>query len=81
VAASVTLSWAASSGATSYEYCYDASNDNSCTSGWLGAGTARQVVVSGLPRNTSHYWQVRATNGAGTRLANNGTWWKFTTAH
>ena len=75
----LTLSWGSSSGATSYEYCVDTSNDNTCAGAWLSTGTARQVVVSNLPRRTTHYWQVRALNANGTRLANGGTWWKFTT--
>jgi hypothetical protein len=80
IATSVTLSWAASSDATSYEYCADTSNDNACAASWQSAGTARQVVVGGLSRSTAYYWQVRARNGAGTTVANGGSWWKFTTA-
>ena len=76
---SLTLSWAASSGAASYEYCVDTSNDSACAGSWLSTGTTRQAAVSGLPRRTAHYWQVRARNASGTTLANGGTWWKFTT--
>ena len=42
-------------------------------------GTTRQAALSGLPRSTAHYWQVRSRNATGTTLANGGTWWKFTT--
>ena len=76
---SLTLTWASSTGATSYEYCVDTSNDNACAGTWLSTGSALQAAAGGLPRRTAHYWQVRARNAAGTTLANGGTWWKFTT--
>jgi len=76
---SLTLSWAASTGATSYEYCVDTTNDNACAGTWISAGTARQAAISGLAKKVAHYWQVRARNASGTTLANGGTWWKFTT--
>ena len=37
VPTSTTLSWAASSGVSSYEYCYDTSNDNACST-WINNG-------------------------------------------
>jgi hypothetical protein len=74
------LSWAASTGATRYEYCVDTINDNVCNTSWIGTGTARSVTIGGLGSLTAHYWQVRAVNAAGTTLANAGAWWKFTTA-
>jgi hypothetical protein len=80
VATSVVLSWTASSGAASYEYCYDTSNDNACAGSWQNAGTLRRAAIAGLLRNTTYFWQVRARNTAGTTSANNGTWWRFTTA-
>jgi subtilisin family serine protease len=76
---SLTVSWAASTGVTRYEVCYDRTNDNVCSGTWLSAGTARSLAVSGLARGTRYYWQVRAVNTAGTTLANAGTWWSFTT--
>ena len=42
-----TLSWTASSGATSYEYCYDTSNNSACNASWICAG-ATSVGLSGL---------------------------------
>jgi hypothetical protein len=35
---SLTLSWASSTGATSYEYCVDTTNDNACAGTWISAG-------------------------------------------
>ena len=37
---SPTLSWGASAGATSYEYCYDTTNDDACDGVWVSTGTA-----------------------------------------
>ncbi len=75
-----TLTWGTSSGATSYEYCYDTSNDNACSS-WTSIGTNTSVTLSGLSLNTTYYWQVRAANSFGTTYANGvaSTFWSFTT--
>ena len=75
-----TLSWGSSIGATSYEYCYDDSNDASC-SGWISTGTSRSVGLSGLEPDTTYYWQVRANNSEGTTFANGSStaFWSFTT--
>jgi hypothetical protein len=77
---SPTLSWGTSTGATSYEYCYDTSNDNSCT-GWTSTGSAISVALSGLNEGTTYYWQVRAKNTGGTTYANGSetAYWSFTT--
>jgi hypothetical protein len=74
---SVTLSWAASTRATSYEYCI-ALTTATCTT-WKSTGTARTATVTGLTKNKSYYWQVRARNSGGTTLSAT-TFWKFTTA-
>jgi hypothetical protein len=75
-----TLSWGTSSGATSYEYCYDTTNDSAC-SGWTNNGAATSVGLSGLSATTTYYWHVRAVNGFGTTYTNgSGTaFWSFTT--
>lgn len=77
---SVTLSWDASTNAASYEYCYDTTNDNTCTA-WIGAGAAQSAGLSGLSAGTTYYWHVRA-NGSGTTYANGSAmaFWNFTTA-
>jgi len=75
---SVTLSWAESSAATSYEYCIDTVNNNSCDTSWTPT-TALDAVVSGLASNTLYYWQVRARNGSAPIEANASAWWSFTT--
>jgi hypothetical protein len=74
---SLTLSWAASTYATSYEYCI-ALTTASCTN-WKSTGTARTAAVTGLTKNKAYYWQVRAKNVGGTTLSSS-TFWKFTTA-
>ncbi len=74
---SVTLTWVASTRATSYEYCI-ALTTTACTT-WKSTGTARTAAVTGLTKNKAYYWQVRAKNSAGTTLSSS-TFWKFTTA-
>ncbi|MCE7983334.1 MAG: hypothetical protein DYG89_19345 [Caldilinea sp. CFX5] len=75
----VNLQWGASSNATSYEYCIDTSNNNTCNATWLNIGAATSVRPAGLAGGTTYYWQVRAVNVTNTTLANGGTWWSFRT--
>jgi hypothetical protein len=74
---SLVLSWAASTYATSYEYCV-ALTTATCTN-WKSTGSARTATVSSLLKGKSYYWQVRAKNPGGTTLSAS-TFWKFTTA-
>ncbi|PKO16090.1 MAG: hypothetical protein CVU39_08660 [Chloroflexi bacterium HGW-Chloroflexi-10] len=78
----VTLSWEAASGATSYKYCYDSTNDNSCNN-WKSNGTSTTKTISGLSIETTYYWHVKAMNDAdGTYTYANGNstaFWSFTT--
>ncbi|RJP48080.1 MAG: DNRLRE domain-containing protein [Anaerolineaceae bacterium] len=75
-----TLTWGTSTGATSYEYCYDTSNDNAC-SGWTSNGTSTSKALSGLSQYTTYYWHVRAVNAIGARYSNGSStaFWSFTT--
>jgi Putative Ig domain/IPT/TIG domain/F5/8 type C domain/NedA-like, galactose-binding domain len=73
----VTLAWQTSSGATSYEYCVDATNNNACDGSWVSVGTQTTANVSAAA-NTTSWWQVRARNATGTTDATGG-WWTFTT--
>ncbi len=79
VSASPTLSWAASTGATSYEYCYDTTNNDSCN-GWASNGTSTSRTISGLNDGTTYYWHVRALNAGGTTYADGSAsaFWSFT---
>jgi hypothetical protein len=79
VGASVTLSWQAAPGATSYEYCLDTIDDNVCAGFWVPVGLALSVQVNNLAPASSYSWQVRALNANGTTSANVATWWGFTT--
>jgi uncharacterized repeat protein (TIGR02543 family) len=74
-----TLSWGSSTGATSYEYCYDVTNNSTCGGPWVGVGTNISVTLSSLNRGTTYYWQVRAVSASGTTYADGDTWWQFTT--
>ena len=71
------LSWGSSTGATSYEYCLDTTNDAACTTSWIS--TPDTAVIVNMVGNTTYFWQVRARNAAGTTDANGGTWWSFST--
>lgn len=81
VSLSPVLSWNPSTNATRYEYCYDTSNDGSC-SNWISTGTNTYAGLSGLQQVTSYYWQVRSWNGTyGPTYANGNAsaHWGFTT--
>jgi subtilisin family serine protease len=72
----LTLSWVASKGATTYEYCL-AMSASQCTK-WTSVGNKLNVTVNNLQRNKTYFWQVRAKNSVGTTVATGGVW-KFTT--
>jgi hypothetical protein len=72
----VTLKWAASTRATSYEYCI-ALTQAACTR-WKSVGTKTTVAVSGLTKGKAYFWQVRAKNAGGTTISSAG-YRKFTT--
>jgi subtilisin family serine protease len=71
---SIVLAWGSTSGATSYEYCIDATNDSACTGGWTSAGSSTSATVT-LEHATAYFWQVRAVNTGGPAEADSGTWW------
>jgi hypothetical protein len=75
-----TLNWGAALNATSYEYCYDTTNDNLCGVSWINTGTTTWKSLSDLKPYTNYYWQVRAVNSTGVTYADGGTWWSFKTA-
>jgi uncharacterized protein YcfL len=77
---SLTLSWGASAGATSYQVCYDTTNDNACAS-WTSTGIATSKILNGLSLQTTYYWHVRAANSGGTTYANGSptAFWSFRT--
>jgi hypothetical protein len=76
----LTLGWAASAGATSYQYCIDTTNNDTCdNNAWNGVSTGTSANLTNLLENTTFYWQIRAVNDDGTTYANSGTWWSFET--
>ena len=76
LAGSLTLTWGASTAATSYEVCVDTTNDAACAGTWQSAGASASFGLSGLSAGT-YYWQVRAVNSTGTAMADGGAWWSF----
>jgi Flp pilus assembly protein TadG len=77
----VTLTWGTSADATSYEFCYDTTNDNACSS-WVTNGALTSIQISGLAASTTYYWHVRAVNASGTTYSNGAptAFWSFTTS-
>src|SRR4030042_4700397 len=80
ISTSPTLSWGSSSGAYSYWYCYDTTNNGSCEGSWINVGPNRNVALSGLSPGITYYWQVYAYNFINNTFSNGGEWWSFTTA-
>ena len=73
-----TLSWETSDSADSYEYCYDSTDDDECTSSWMDNDVNTSIALTDLTPDTTYYWQVRAVSSADSTYANNGVWWSFT---
>jgi aqualysin 1 len=77
VSTSPTLTWNASSGASSYE-AQVATDSGFANLVWDQSGlSTTSTSVSGLAGNTTYYWRVNASNGGGT-----SPWsavWSFTT--
>jgi hypothetical protein len=69
---SVTLSWGASNGAASYEYCL--SGSASCSS-WTSNGASTSVTLHDLTGGATFYWQIRAKDGGDNVIA----YWQFST--
>jgi hypothetical protein len=77
---SLTLYWGGGENATSFEYCYDTTNDNAC-SNWTSTGMVPRVDLSGLSYATTYYWHARAINSFGTTYSDglDTAFWSFTT--
>ncbi|MFZ4718478.1 MAG: S8 family serine peptidase [Ilumatobacteraceae bacterium] len=77
---SLTFSWAGSSGATSYQLCFDTVRNGACSTSWVTVGNATKWTASNLLATTTYEWQVRAVNASGVTDANAGTWWSLSTS-
>jgi hypothetical protein len=82
---SVTLSWGASNGAASYEYCL---SDSASCSSWISNGGSTSVTLHDLTGGATFYWQVRAKDGGDSVIAYadglggvEGVYWNFTTSN
>lgn len=78
VSTSPTLSWNASSGATSYRLQVSTSSAFSTLTIDQSGITTTSLAISGLASGTIYYWRVNATNSAGT--SDWSSVWSFTTA-
>lgn len=74
---SVTLSWGQSAGATQYLVCIGL--DQGCST-FDRSYSGTNVKFVGLASGTTYYWQVKAVNGSGETVADDGTAWSFTTS-
>ncbi len=77
VATNPTLSWNASTGATSYRLQVSTSSTFSTTVYDRSGITGTSQQVAGLANNTLYYWRVNATNAGGT--SSYSSTWSFTT--
>lgn len=77
---SPSLAWESSNGATSYDYCYDTTNDNACST-WIPNSDHNSITLSNLQGGTQYFWHVRANNSYGTTYSNGSdiAFWSFTT--
>ena len=87
VSVTPTLTWTASSGVTTYDYCISTSSSSCAGTAplgtWTTAGTNTTATFgSSLGGFTTYYWQVRA-NGSPAAFADGGSlttgYWSFTT--
>jgi hypothetical protein len=63
---SLTLTWAASAGATSYDLCLDVTPNTTCDGAWVSVGTMTSWPLVGLTPGAIYSWHVRAMNADGT---------------
>lgn len=77
---SVTLAWANSDGAISYEYCLDTIDNDECDVSWKSTDSEAFVNLDSLTTGTTYFWQVRADNFEDITYSDSANWWSFTTA-
>ena len=77
VATNLTLTWNASSGATSYRVQVSTDAGFAATVVDQSNITATSCTINSLASNTAYYWHVNATNSGGTSTYS--TAWSFTT--
>ena len=74
--AGLTLVWGTSSGASTYEYCLDQTDNDACDLGsWAPTGANTNVFLSNLLPSVTYSWQVRARNTIA--VTEGGPWWTF----
>jgi predicted secreted protein len=73
------LDWEDSTGASSYQFCYDTTLDGICTGSWISTGATSQVGPLNFAGGATYEWQVKALNSSGTTDADDGVYWTFST--
>jgi hypothetical protein len=75
------ISWTSSSGATSYAYCYDTTDNDTCNGSWVNVGNTLSANITLANANTTYYWEVRSIKGNNYAWAggNDISWRHFTT--
>lgn len=76
----LTFDWEDSSGADTYQYCFDNKSSGPCDGTWYDTDTSSQgTPPEPLLNNRVYRWQARATGPGGTTYANGGGMWIFGT--
>jgi hypothetical protein len=75
----ITLTWDASSNATSYQYCINTIASCTTPAKWISNRTKTSVNLRNLTKGVKYYWQVRSINATGITYANGRStaWWSF----
>jgi alpha-tubulin suppressor-like RCC1 family protein len=76
------LSWSSAANATGYQVCLGTAPGVCNTLNWQNVGNVLNWTINiALQPAAPYWWQVRAVNGSGQTLANDGQWWYFVTAN
>jgi alpha-tubulin suppressor-like RCC1 family protein len=79
-AGSIQLSWGVANQADGYQVCVGTAPGNCDVVNWLTVSGLNWTINVALQPATTYWWQVRAVNSNGQRLADGGQWWYFITA-
>jgi alpha-tubulin suppressor-like RCC1 family protein len=78
---SIQLTWGSANLANGYQVCVGTAPGNCDVVNWLTVSGLNWTINVALQPATTYWWQVRAMNSNGQRLADGGQWWYFVTAN